>query len=101
MSLEAAAGKNPLSHVGKIYNVLAHDMARAICAAMPEVLEAQVQIVSAIGSPVDRPQALSIELHTANDLTPAIAAPAKIIVLRRLAQLSGPAGTHNTSLAVA
>ena len=101
MSLEAVAGKNPLSHVGKIYNVLAHDMARAICAAMPEVLEAQVQIVSAIGSPVDRPQALSIDLRIANDLTPAIAAQARSVALRRLAQLSGPAGSHNTSLAVA
>lgn len=88
MSLEATAGKNPLSHVGKVYNVLAHDMARAICEAMPEVLEAQVQIVSAIGSPLDRPQVLSIELRTANDLTPAIASGAKTVALRRLSQLS-------------
>lgn len=32
MSLEAAAGKNPINHVGKIYNVLAHEMASALAA---------------------------------------------------------------------
>lgn len=26
-TLEAAAGKNPVSHVGKIYNLLAHEIA--------------------------------------------------------------------------
>jgi len=30
MGTEAAAGKNPVSHVGKIYNVLAHAVARMI-----------------------------------------------------------------------
>ncbi len=30
MSLEAAAGKNPAAHVGKVYNVLAHDVARGL-----------------------------------------------------------------------
>jgi len=29
LGTEAAAGKNPVSHVGKIYNVLAHQLARA------------------------------------------------------------------------
>ena len=32
MSVEAAAGKNPVSHVGKIYNVLAHELAMRIYA---------------------------------------------------------------------
>ena len=30
MSLEAAAGKNPVSHVGKTYNVAAREAARAL-----------------------------------------------------------------------
>jgi hypothetical protein len=38
MSLEAAAGKNPVSHVGKI-NVLARRIAEAIVASAPEVRE--------------------------------------------------------------
>jgi S-adenosylmethionine synthetase len=46
MSLEAAAGKNPVSHVGKIYNVLARDTAEAVVAAIPEVESAQCLMVS-------------------------------------------------------
>jgi S-adenosylmethionine synthetase len=37
MSLEAAAGKNPISHVGKIYNVLAKRVAETLIAAIPQV----------------------------------------------------------------
>jgi len=60
MSLEATAGKNPVAHVGKMYNVLAHEMARTICADVPEVQEASVQILSAIGTPVNEPQLIAI-----------------------------------------
>lgn len=55
MSLEAAAGKNPVSHVGKLYNVLALEMARALRVNIPELCEVSVQLLSAIGEPVDRP----------------------------------------------
>jgi S-adenosylmethionine synthetase len=37
MSLEAAAGKNPVSHVGKIYNVVAHQIAEALAATSEEI----------------------------------------------------------------
>jgi len=37
MSLEAAAGKNPVSHVGKIYNVVAHQIAEALAATPEEI----------------------------------------------------------------
>jgi S-adenosylmethionine synthetase len=55
MSLEAAAGKNPVSHVGKIYNVLALEMARALTAELPDLRAVDVQLLSAIGRPVDVP----------------------------------------------
>jgi S-adenosylmethionine synthetase len=55
MSLEAAAGKNPVSHVGKIYNVLAGLIARDLVNQVVGIEEASVQIVSAIGQPIDRP----------------------------------------------
>lgn len=61
MSLEAAAGKNPIAHVGKIYNVLAMEMARAIC-AIDGVAEASVLILSTIGKPIVEPQLVSIEV---------------------------------------
>jgi S-adenosylmethionine synthetase len=52
---EAAAGKNPVSHVGKIYNALTHQIARKICANVPEVAETCVWLLSQIGMPIDQP----------------------------------------------
>ncbi|MBO9362224.1 MAG: methionine adenosyltransferase [Thermoflexus sp.] len=54
-SLEAAAGKNPISHVGKVYNVLALEIARDIVARLPEIREATVHLLSQIGKPLDQP----------------------------------------------
>ncbi len=69
MSLEAAAGKNPAAHVGKIYNVLAMEMARAICADISGVAEASVKILSAIGKPIEQPQLVAIEVAFAKKRT--------------------------------
>jgi S-adenosylmethionine synthetase len=52
---EAAAGKNPVSHVGKIYNALSHQIARRICEQVPEVAENCVWLLSQIGMPIDQP----------------------------------------------
>ena len=52
---EAAAGKNPVSHVGKIYNALTHQIARKICDQVPEVAETCVWLLSQIGMPIDQP----------------------------------------------
>jgi len=55
MGSEAAAGKNPVSHVGKIYNLLTHVMARRIYEEVPGISEVYVWLVSQIGEPIDRP----------------------------------------------
>ena len=52
---EAAAGKNPVNHVGKIYNALTHQIARKICEEVPEVAETCVWLLSQIGKPIDQP----------------------------------------------
>lgn len=62
MSLEAAAGKNPVAHVGKIYNVLATLMARDIHAALDDIAEVRIQLLSAIGRPIDDPQVAAIQI---------------------------------------
>jgi len=56
MGTEAAAGKNPVSHVGKIYNVLAHKIAREIYEKIEGTREVTVFLLSRIGTPIDRPQ---------------------------------------------
>ncbi|HTG80323.1 MAG TPA: methionine adenosyltransferase [Geobacteraceae bacterium] len=62
MGTEAAAGKNPVSHVGKIYNVLAHKMARDIYEEIEGIKEVYVLLLSRIGVPIDRPQMASAQL---------------------------------------
>ena len=64
MSLEAAAGKNSVAHVGKLYNVLAIEIARAIVRADRDVCEASVQLLSTIGRPVTQPTLVAIDLHS-------------------------------------
>ena len=61
MSLEATAGKNPVSHVGKIYNVLA-DIAAWKIAGINGVREAYVKVLSQIGKPIDKPQVALISI---------------------------------------
>jgi S-adenosylmethionine synthetase len=59
---EAIAGKNPVSHVGKIYTMLAHRLAAEIHAGIPGVREAFVWLGSQIGAPLDRPALASVQL---------------------------------------
>jgi S-adenosylmethionine synthetase len=66
MSMEASAGKNPITHVGKLYNILSKFIADDIAAAgKGDVLEVQVRILSQIGKPIDNPQTCSLQLITA------------------------------------
>lgn len=62
MSTEAAAGKNPVSHVGKIYNLLANQMAGQICSSLDSVDEATVWLCSQIGRRLDSPWSVAVEL---------------------------------------
>ena len=56
VSSEAAAGKNPVSHVGKIYNVLSHRIANEIYINVPDIKEVYVWLLSQIGEPIDQPK---------------------------------------------
>ena len=61
-SLEAAAGKNPVSHVGKIYNIFSHYVARQIHERCPGLREVNVWMCSQIGQPLNEPWSMSVEL---------------------------------------
>jgi S-adenosylmethionine synthetase len=62
MGTEAAAGKNPVSHVGKIYNVLAHKIAKDLYESIEGIREVYVLLLSRIGTPVDRPQMATAQI---------------------------------------
>jgi len=55
VGMEAAAGKNPVSHVGKIYNLLTHRIANSIYGRVEGLEEINVWLVSQIGKPIDQP----------------------------------------------
>lgn len=68
MSMEAASGKNPVTHVGKLYNVLANQIANQVAAeAGLEITEVNVRLLSQIGSPIDRPAVASVELNAPDE----------------------------------
>jgi S-adenosylmethionine synthetase len=62
LGTEAAAGKNPVSHVGKIYNVLAHKIAREIYEKAEGIKEVYVLLLSRIGTPIDEPQVATAQV---------------------------------------
>jgi S-adenosylmethionine synthetase len=64
MTLEATCGKNPVSHVGKLYQVAARELAAAVVAQVPGVAAAECVLVSEIGRPVDQPQIASVRVRT-------------------------------------
>ncbi|MBS7635619.1 methionine adenosyltransferase [Candidatus Bathyarchaeota archaeon] len=59
---EAAAGKNPVSHVGKIYNLLTHRIANEVCNNVQGVREVYVWMLSKIGQPVNQPVITAVQL---------------------------------------
>lgn len=81
MSLEAAAGKNPVTHVGKIYNLLASDVAARIVAELPEVRAAQLALVSRIGAPVREPAFVDLRLEMADGRPPESARQAALALI--------------------
>lgn len=71
MSLEASSGKNPVAHIGKIYNIMSHYIADQVVDEIGEIEEAHIKILSQIGTRIDQPQIASIQVATANGLSDA------------------------------
>ncbi len=63
MSLEAWAGKNPVSHPGKLYNLLAERAAHSLVVELEGIREAYVRLVSRIGAPVTQPALADVALR--------------------------------------
>ncbi|MGD2053738.1 MAG: methionine adenosyltransferase [Gammaproteobacteria bacterium] len=66
MNMEAAAGKNPVTHVGKLYNIVAQQIAYALVQEIEEVEEANCFLVSRIGSPIKEPGIADVRLCLRN-----------------------------------
>ncbi len=63
MNMEAAAGKNPVTHVGKLYNIVAQRIATRLVAELNEIQRANCYLVSRIGSPIHEPQLIDLQVE--------------------------------------
>ena len=64
MSMEATSGKNPVNHIGKIYNLLSTEIAQAAVEEVDGIRQLQVRLLSQIGEPIDQPHVADAELVT-------------------------------------
>jgi len=88
MTIESVAGKNPVTHVGKLYNLTAGLAAERLVEALPDVRAAACRLVSQIGSPIEEPQLVEIRLSGGDPgRDPELAAEATRIVRDELALL--------------
>jgi S-adenosylmethionine synthetase len=88
MTMESVAGKNPINHVGKLYNVLAHEMAAALVAGREDVAGVECFLVSRIGRPIDEPDLVHVRVAPRGGAS-VDAAAAQAIAREHVAALPG------------
>jgi S-adenosylmethionine synthetase len=84
MSLEALAGKNAVSHVGKLYNLAARRIAEDVVAKVNGASRAECFLVSRIGAPINEPALALVRLGTRGPSAESLTAPVAEIVRAHL-----------------
>ncbi|GAB7017637.1 methionine adenosyltransferase [Halostagnicola bangensis] len=64
MSMEATSGKNPVNHIGKIYNLLSTDIAERVVDEVDGIRDLRVRLLSQIGRPIDQPHVADVHVVT-------------------------------------
>jgi S-adenosylmethionine synthetase len=62
MSMEATSGKNPINHIGKIYNLLSTELAQECVRKVDGIEEIYIRLLSQIGKPIDQPLVASVQV---------------------------------------
>jgi Archaeal S-adenosylmethionine synthetase len=62
MSMEATSGKNPITHIGKIFNIMSKLIADDIAKKVTSDAEIHVRLLSQIGKPVSEPLTASVQI---------------------------------------
>lgn len=65
MSMEASSGKNPVTHVGKIYNLLSREIAKEIHSKTGKY--AHVKLLAQIGAPIKDPALVEVETEASRE----------------------------------
>ncbi len=69
MSMEATSGKNPINHVGKIYNLLSQEITKQVVCDVEGVKNIDIVILSEIGKPIDQPKTATAHIQTEDGYT--------------------------------
>jgi S-adenosylmethionine synthetase len=69
MSMEATSGKNPVNHIGKIYNLLSTEIAQSVVEDVNGIRQLQIRLLSQIGRPIDEPHVADAKLVTADGVS--------------------------------
>ena len=64
MSMEATSGKNPVNHIGKIYNLLSTEIAESVVGEVDGIRDLQLRLLSQIGQPIDQPHVADAQVVT-------------------------------------
>ena len=68
MSMEATSGKNPVNHIGKIYNLLSTEIAQSVAEEVDGIRQLQLRLLSQIGRPIDHPHVADTKVITEDDV---------------------------------
>ncbi|XVH31218.1 methionine adenosyltransferase [Haloferacaceae archaeon DSL9] len=89
MSMEATSGKNPVNHIGKIYNLLSTQIAESVVDEVDGIRDLQVRLLSQIGRPIDEPHVADAQVVTEDGVSLVeIEADIREIVDRELADVT-------------
>ncbi|SDR44676.1 methionine adenosyltransferase [Natronobacterium texcoconense] len=69
MSMEATSGKNPVNHIGKIYNLLSTEIAESVVDEVDGIRDLRVRLLSQIGRPIDEPHVADVHVVTDDGVT--------------------------------
>ncbi|MFC7007523.1 methionine adenosyltransferase [Halalkalicoccus salilacus] len=64
MSMEATSGKNPVNHIGKIYNLLSTEIAESVVSEVDGIRDLRIRLLSQIGRPIDQPHVADANVVT-------------------------------------
>ncbi|MFC7190874.1 methionine adenosyltransferase [Halocatena marina] len=68
MSMEATSGKNPVNHIGKIYNLLSTEIAQRVVREVSGIRQIRIRLLSQIGQPIDHPHVADAAIVTESDV---------------------------------
>ncbi len=88
MSMEATSGKNPINHIGKIYNLLSTEIATQCVKEIDGIEDLYIRLLSQIGKPIDQPLVASAQYIARDECGASVEQDINSIIDERLANIT-------------